>query len=443
MRAPAAGAGPQNPTKLALRRRADKLRVFVTRATRPAIPGAGHHGPLNSTAGGALCRVAVARVQRPAATIERLATVSSVPGSSLPFLTGFDNLHFPMPWQLVPAAEFKQHATQWDDLLARCGGAPLLESVHLLSLLTHHGSGKELLAMQRFGFRITAMCIVVPSGQGFWKTFQPSTLPVAPWLSPAAEVADAAHELISQLPGLALGLHIGGLNPYMHPRSQAKPFSRQAPAGTCGFVDISERYDQLLDGGRSVTSKVKRQRDKLAQEGIATRLRCSTGTADVMPALREFAALARVGRHAGAAEHSIADPVARFTDPLVAFCAKGRGRIYRLYFGDRVVAMDLCVDNGSSIAVLATAYDETFRSASPFTLMRFDQMQEWAEEGQFKRLELYGRVLQWYGKWRHDACKLYSTSVYRWPLLRSLHGQFDRGRGSDAKQSRPASAFHG
>jgi hypothetical protein len=348
-----------------------------------------------------------------------------------------------MPWQLIPATEFKQHAPQWDDLLARCGGSPLLESAHLLSLLTHHSSGKEMLALQRFGFRVTAMSIVAPAGQGFWKTFQPATLPVSPWLSPAADIADCAHELISYLPGWVLGIRIGSLNPYMHPRGEVKAFSRLDPAGTCGFVDVSERYDQLLDGGRSVTSKVKRQREKLAQEGIATRLRCSTGAADVMPALREFAALARSGRHASASERSVSDPVAQFTDPMVAFCAKGRGRIYRLYFGDRVVAMDLCVDNGSSIAVLATAYDETFRSASPFTLMRFDQMQEWAEEGQFKRLELYGKVLQWYSKWRHDACKLYSTTVYRWPLLRSLHSQFDRGRSAKSEQSRPASAFHG
>ncbi len=348
-----------------------------------------------------------------------------------------------MPWQLIPAAEFKQHAPQWDDLLARCGGSPLLESVHLQSLLTHHGNGKEMLALQRFGFRITAMCIVMPAGQGFWKTFQPETLPISPWLSPAADIPEAAHELISHLPGLVLGLRIGCLNPYMHPRGQIKPFSRLDAAGTCGVVDVSERYDQLLDGGRSVNSKVKRQRDKLAQEGIATRLRCSTNPADVMPALREFEALARAGRQASAANRSLSDPAGHFTDPMVAFCAQGRGRIYRLYFGDRVVAMDLCVDNGRSIAVLATAYDETFRSASPFTLMRFDQMQEWAEEGQFQRLELYGKVLQWYGKWRHDACKLYSTTVYRWPLLRSLHGTFERGRSGKAEQSKPASAFQG
>ncbi len=348
-----------------------------------------------------------------------------------------------MPWQLIPATDFKQHAPQWDDLLARCGGSPMLESVHLLSLLTQHGTGHEMLGFQRFGFRITSMCIVQPAGRGFWKTFQPATLPISAWLSPAADIPEAAHELIGHLPGLVLGLRISSLNPHMHPHGQAKPFARMDPAGVCGFVDVSARYDQSLDGGRSVTSKVKRQRTKLAQEGIATRLRCSIDPADVAPALREFEALARSGRQASAADRRLSDPASHFSAPMVGFCAKGRGRIYRLYFGDRVVAMDLCVDNGRSIAVLATAYDETFRSASPFTLMRYDQMQEWAEEGQFQRLELYGKVLQWYGKWRHDACKLYSTTVYRWPLLRSLHGPFDRGRSNKAEQSRLASALQG
>jgi hypothetical protein len=121
-----------------------------------------------------------------------------------------------------------------------------------------------------------------------------------PWqLIPTTEIAGWAHDLISCLPGSAQGVRIGSLNPFVHSRGQVKAVSRTDRAGTRGFVDVTKRHDRLLDGERGATSKVKCQREKLAQECTATRLRCSSGASNVTPSLREFAAfkdrLARVG----------------------------------------------------------------------------------------------------------------------------------------------------
>ena len=42
-----------------------------------------------------------------------------------------------------------------------------------------------------------------------------------------------------------------------------------------------------------------------------------------------------------------------------AFCARGTGRIYRYLFDDKVVAMDLCIEDAGVLVILKTTYDET------------------------------------------------------------------------------------
>ena len=40
------------------------------------------------------------------------------------------------------------------------------------------------------------------------------------------------------------------------------------------------------------------------------------------------------------------------------FYRQGAGRIYRYWYDDRIVAMDLCIEGNGSIVILKTAYDE-------------------------------------------------------------------------------------
>jgi hypothetical protein len=109
---------------------------------------------------------------------------------------------------------------------------------------------------------------------------------------------------------------------------------------------------------------------------------------------------------------------------LENFCALGRGRIYRYRFGDQVVAMDLCIEAGDRIVILKTAYDESYKSISPSTLMRQDEFRELFQEGRLKRIEFYGKVMEWHSRWTDQNRSLYHLTRYRWPVLHSLHSTY-------------------
>jgi hypothetical protein len=117
------------------------------------------------------------------------------------------------------------------------------------------------------------------------------------------------------------------------------------------------------------------------------------------------------------------DAQARFYRTILEnFCARGAGSIYRYWFGERLVATDLCIEDGRQIVILKTAYDEAAPGAlSPALLMREEQVRALFDEARLERIEFYGRVMEWHQRWTGDVRTMYHVNFYRWPALRRLH----------------------
>lgn len=108
---------------------------------------------------------------------------------------------------------------------------------------------------------------------------------------------------------------------------------------------------------------------------------------------------------------------------LENYCAQGRGRIYRYWFGDKVVAMDLCIHDDAVLVILKTAYDESYKSVSPSSLMRQDQFQQLFAEQKFRRIEFFGKVMEWHTRWTSQSRTIYHATAYRWAWLKALHAR--------------------
>jgi hypothetical protein len=106
---------------------------------------------------------------------------------------------------------------------------------------------------------------------------------------------------------------------------------------------------------------------------------------------------------------------------LENFARLGRARIYQYRFNDEVVSMDLCIESGSSLVILKTAYDEAHKAVSPSTLMRQQQFQTLFNEGRITHIEFFGKMMEWHTRWTSLARPLYHSTCYRWPLLKRLH----------------------
>jgi len=107
-----------------------------------------------------------------------------------------------------------------------------------------------------------------------------------------------------------------------------------------------------------------------------------------------------------------------YLNMLEEFCRQGAGRIYRYWYNDDIVAMDLCIEGNGSIIILKTTYEESlnYRTA-PALLMRQEAFKQLFSDGKLKRIEFYGRAMEWHTSLSDELRTLYHINEYRWPLL--------------------------
>lgn len=326
-----------------------------------------------------------------------------------------------MTWTLYPAAQFADHATHWDALVQATPGTPFLESAFLQPALAIFGTGDETLCLHHTSGQLDAAAIVQRGPKGMWQTFQPSQLPLGAWVAaPSVDLIAVADALVADLPGLTLGLGITQLDPRFYPRPPDGPKLRTQDYIATAWVDVEGEFDAYWEArGKNLRQNTRKQRNKLQAEGITTRLECVTAVADVAEAIADYGELESAGWKTaeGTAIHPDNDQGRFYRQMLENFCAQGRGRIYRYWFGDKVVAMDLCITDGTVIVILKTTYDEAYKQVSPSTLMRQDEFAQLFAEAKFQRIEFYGKVMEWHTRWTGNSRGIYHANVYRHGLV--------------------------
>jgi CelD/BcsL family acetyltransferase involved in cellulose biosynthesis len=330
-----------------------------------------------------------------------------------------------MGWTLHPASEFMCFAPDWDALSAAGGDVPFLSSAFVAPLLREFGTGYELLAVHESGHKIDVMALVVSSGRGAWQTFQPSQLPLGAWvMRRVADPGKLLEALLRKLPGFTLNFGITQIDPRLLERPADGASVRTLDYIQTAWIEIEGTFDAYWESrGKNLRQNVAKQRRRLEADGIVPRLDVLTEPAKMADALRDYGALESTGWKAGGgtAIHPDNAQGRFYLAMLQAFCTRGRGRIYRYRFGDKVVAMDLCVENDDTQVVLKTTYDETYRTVSPAFLMRQEALRGLWAEGRIRRVEFYGKLMEWHTRWTDKARALYHLNYYRWGFLPQLH----------------------
>jgi CelD/BcsL family acetyltransferase involved in cellulose biosynthesis len=332
-------------------------------------------------------------------------------------------------WTFHRAVEWPQLAATWDEVNASSGNLPFLESAFLTPLLEHFGKGREIVALARRGDRPVAAALLHRAGAQL-VTFQPSQLPLGPWLVVDGEGSEAAaHSLLAQSPGLPLGLGLTQLDTRLQQRPADSACQDTVDYIETAWIDVTGSFDAYWDcRGKNLRTNMRKQRSKLDSDGVTVTFDTLTAPGDVAPAIADYGRLETAGWKAemGTAVHPDNDQGRFYAAMLRNFCALGRGRIWRLRFDDKVVAMDLCIEAGDALVVLKTAFDPEYRNVSPAFLMRQEAFRRIFDEGHPARIEFYGRLMEWHTRWTGQSRVLYHANVYRWALIPRLRRLWHR-----------------
>lgn len=337
-----------------------------------------------------------------------------------------------MTWRLTAAAHTDDWAGDWRRLHQRAGSPVLLDLDFILPLLHQFGSGDELLASCEQQGVVVAMAVVTRHGRFAWATFQPAQAPVGLWLqAPASALEPLLDSLLRALPGAALTFGLTQCDPAL----LARPPSG-ARLDTFDYIDTARitmqgDFDAFWAArGKNLRANLKKQRARLDKEGVAVRLDVSRDAAAMAAAVADYGRLESAGWKArgGTAVHPDNDQGRFYRDMLEAMCRRGAGSVYRYWIGDRLAAMDLCVEDAGCVVVLKTSYDEQVaHGLSPALLMREEACRALFDGARLERIEFYGKVMEWHLRWTDEIRTMYHINYYRWQALRRLHA-WRRGR---------------
>jgi len=336
-----------------------------------------------------------------------------------------------MKWRFLPAARFAEIAAHWEGLRALGPAAPMLAADFIAPLLRAFGSGRELVALCHEGEALLAAGLLTRQGRSSWASFQPAQAPLGCWLQrPGTDTQALLASLLPALPGFALLAGLSQCDPFLLPRPAAGRHARTSDYIDTARIAVEGDVEAWWEGrGKNLRANLKKQRNRLAAAGTATRLEIWRAPHQVAQAIDDYGRLESIGwkGRAGTAVAAGNDQGSFYRHMLEAFCARGQGSIYRYSFGEQLVAMDLCIEDGDCIVILKTTYDESVpKQYSPALLMREEACRRIFEEGRFRRIEFYGKVMEWHTRWTDDVRTLYHLNHYRWPLLLRLHAALRR-----------------
>lgn len=345
---------------------------------------------------------------------------------------------------MVPATRFASVRDAWQGAAERSGASVAVGADYVAALLDTLGDGREVVALRSGRDGPDAAAVLRRTGRGVWTTFNPSEVCVGLWIqSVEADLAALASGLLGALPGLPVALAVLQLDPAVVARPAETGRLRTLDHFRTAWIDVAGGFDDYWAArGKNLRANTKKARGELGRIGVTPVLEVATEPSGVGPALSEYARLEAAGWKGKSGTAMTPDgPEGRFYRRLLEqACAKRGGEIYRYRAGDRAVAMDLCLRDRGTLIVLKTAYDEEWAKVSPASLMREEQLRRLFADGETRRVEFYGPLMEWHTRWTQQSRMLYHANCYRLPLLSWAHGLARARRAKAAAGSGDASA---
>lgn len=330
-------------------------------------------------------------------------------------------------WTRQAAREALQRSESrqtWDQLNARRGDLPFLSARAVLAALAQFGNGNEVLVTGRVDGATAAMFVLVPDGKLRWSTFQPSQVPLGCWVAREdLPLEDLVASLLQRGLGLALVLSVTQVDPRVAPRPTDSPTLRTADYIDTAWLDVTGTFeDYWAARGKNLRQNLRKQRNKLQNDGVQAELVFHRLGQDMPEALRRYGALESAGWKAEGGTAIDADNAqGRFYLQLLTEAADaGEALIAEYRFNGATVAMNLCLLRHGVLVVLKTCYDESIRTLSPASLLREAELQTFFGQTEVRRLEYFGRVMEWHTKLTDQKRTIYHLTRFRWAWLRTL-----------------------
>jgi len=338
-------------------------------------------------------------------------------------------------WSIAAIADFPPVIDAWNALNAGGQNLPILDGEFFRYLLEEFGNGTELIAVCRDGDQPVAAAIINRERTGVWQTFQPSQSPLGAWIQdPGRSQTALMKSLAEALPGMNLILGVTQQDPSILARPESDARTSTFDYIRTASIEVSGSFaDYWAARGKNLRQNVRRTNNRLNRDGVRQHLEVVTDADGVANAVDDFGIIESRGWKAqqGTAMHPENDQGRFYRDLFRHYASRGEAIAYRYFFDSALVATDLCVHRDGVLIILKTTYDEEFGKWSPASQMRHEYFESVFDDSLFRRIEFYGKLMDWHTKWSHDIRTMYHVNSYRSSLVAKGLALLSRIRQSD------------
>jgi len=281
--------------------------------------------------------------------------------------------------------------------------------------------------------RLAAAGVLVPIGGGRWSTYQPSQLPLGTWImSHETDWCAALRALLRVLPGFPTSIGVTQQDPRSVLRPANDPYIEALDYVATGWVDVTGTYEEFWQArGKNLRQNLGKVRRRIEEQGARLVFEFVERPEAVDAAFLEFATLESAGwkASAGTAISPDNDQGRFYRAMLRDYSTRGAGFAVRLLLDGRPIAVDFGVRDETTLVLLKTTYDEGLKNLSPAQLLH-EQFFEFVFERRLaRRVEFYGKMMEWHTRWTEQSRTLFHLNYFRSPLLRTARNLLKRVRG--------------
>ncbi len=328
-----------------------------------------------------------------------------------------------MDWELLPVVEFTNYSKKWQDLNKKLtDNLPILEPDFIAPLIHYFAHNNEILAIGKINNTITAIGIFQKINFFTWQSFQPSQAPVGLWLCPKNYTTLALKSLIKKLPGFILKIDVLHQDPNII-RLVTKNHIEIIDYIKTGKLNAHQSFETYFQSlGKNQRQNYNKANNRLIKQKTEVKFDIVTDDKKIHQAVEEYGRIESMSwKNTLGTSVNINNQQGQFYDDMLSKFAKNKNaQIWKYFYNEKLVAIDLCIKNTKQLIILKTTFDNEFSRYSPAINMKIDALKILLNDKKLEYVEFFGKTLPWHQRLNSIDRTMYHFSFYRYPLLLNI-----------------------
>ena len=186
---------------------------------------------------------------------------------------------------------------------------------------------------------------------------------------------------------------------------------------------IGQDFDTYFASlGKNQRQNYNKANNRLSKQNITVKLKIEQDALQMHQSVKQYGEIeSNSWKDALGTSINIENQQGKFYSQILSeFAKQQRAQVWKYYYDEKLVAIDLCIKNTEQLIILKTTFDSEYSRYSPAINMKLDALKPIFNDRLVQRIEFFGKTLEWHKRLNSIGRTMYHFSFYRYSLLLKL-----------------------